>query len=83
MDKLDKQYNFLFYQGKGVNTKIQVFLDRDSETVWSTQKGMGDIFDVKVNTINYHLKNIFESKELEEDSVIRKIRITAIDGGKL
>jgi len=35
---------------------------------------------VEVNTINYHLKNIIKSGELIEDSVIRKIRITAGDG---
>ncbi len=43
---------------------------------------MAELFSVKVNTINYHLKEIFDSGELEEDSVIRKIRITANDGKK-
>jgi hypothetical protein len=38
------------------------------------------LFDVEVNTINYHLKEIFSSGELDEDSVIRKFRITASDG---
>ena len=41
---------------------------------------MADLFSVKVNTINYHLKEIFNSGELEENSVIRKIRITDDDG---
>ena len=44
---------------------------------------MAELFSVKVNTINYHLKEIFDSGELEEDSVIRKIRITANDGKKV
>ena len=43
---------------------------------------MAELFSVKVNTINYHLKEIFNSGELEDDSVIRKIRITANDGKK-
>ena len=43
---------------------------------------MSELFSVKVNTINYHLKEIFNSGELEDDSVIRKIRITANDGKK-
>lgn len=34
----------------------------------------------KTNTINYHIKKIFEDSELQEKSVIRKIRITAPDG---
>jgi hypothetical protein len=50
------------------------------ENVWLTQKMMGLLYDVDVRTINYHLKNVFSSSELEEDSVIRNIRITAADG---
>jgi hypothetical protein len=41
---------------------------------------MAELFGVGVNTINYHLKEIFKNCELQEDSVIRKIRITATDG---
>ena len=41
---------------------------------------MAELFGVEVNTITYHLKEIFGSGELAEDSVIRKIRITAEDG---
>jgi hypothetical protein len=54
----------------------------DSEDFWLTQKTMAELFSVKVNTINYHLKEIFNSGELKENSVIRKIRITANDGKK-
>ncbi len=52
----------------------------EDETIWLTQKLMGELFDVEVNTINYHLKEIFASREVDEDSVIRKFRITAADG---
>ena len=41
---------------------------------------MSKLFEAEVNTINYHLKEIFKSNELTEESVIRKIRITANDG---
>jgi len=41
---------------------------------------MAELFNVEVHTINYHLKEIFSSSELDEKSVIRKIRITAADG---
>jgi hypothetical protein len=50
------------------------------ENVWVTQKMMGMLYDVDVRTINYHLKKVFSDSELEEDSVIRNIRITAADG---
>ncbi len=50
------------------------------ENIWLTQKMMGTLYDVETHTINYHLKKIFSDSELEENSVIRKFRITAQDG---
>jgi len=52
----------------------------EDETIWLTQKLIGQLFDVETQTINYHLKEIFKSGELNEFSVIRKFRITATDG---
>jgi len=70
----------ILYSTPQGDIKIEVFLQ--DETVWLTQRAMGELFGVETNTINYHLKEIFKSKELEEQSVIRKIRITATDGKK-
>ncbi len=50
------------------------------ESIWLTQKMMALLYDVDVRTVNYHLKNVFSTSELEENSVIRNIRITAADG---
>lgn len=50
------------------------------ENVWLSQKMMGQLYDVNVRTINEHLKKVFADHELQEDSVIRKFRITATDG---
>ena len=41
---------------------------------------IGELYNVETHTINYHLKKIFSDHELEENSVIRKFRITAADG---
>lgn len=71
------QSNFLFYSSSDGTTKVQVVLG--NETVWASQRGMAEIFGVEINTINYHLKEIFASSELDENSVIRKIRTTASD----
>ncbi len=49
------------------------------ENIWLTQKMMGTLYKVETHTINYHLKKIFSDRELEENSVIRKFRITAND----
>lgn len=50
------------------------------ENIWLTQKMMGTLYNVNVRTINEHLQKIFKDIELEENSVIRKFRITATDG---
>ena len=71
---------FLFYSGPDGKQHIEVFYA--GETVWLTQKRMAELFGVEVNTINYHLKEVFGSGELDEDSVIRKFRTTAADGKK-
>ncbi len=51
-----------------------------NENVWLTQKMMGLLYNVETNTINYHLKKCFADGEIDENSVIRKFRITASDG---
>ena len=52
----------------------------EDENIWLTQKMMATLYDVDVRTVNYHVKKIFSDSELQEDSVIRKFRITAADG---
>lgn len=59
---------------------VNVQVTYEDGTFWLTQKRMTELFGVEVNTVNYHLKEIFKSGELQEVSVIRKIRITAEDG---
>lgn len=52
----------------------------EDENIWLTQKLMAALYDVDVRTVNYHIKKILADSELQEDSVIRKFRITADDG---
>lgn len=80
MNEIQNTSDFIFYQGNDGNIKVQIVLG--DETVWVTQKGLSEIFNVEVNTINYHLKEIFESGELQEDSTIRKIRIVRSEGNR-
>ncbi|QKE41923.1 MAG: virulence RhuM family protein [Ferrovum myxofaciens] len=54
-----------------------VFVDGN---VWLTQKMMGQLYDVDVRTVNYHLKKVFSDSELDPGSVIQNFRITAADG---
>ncbi|MCB0615665.1 MAG: virulence RhuM family protein [Phaeodactylibacter sp.] len=75
-----KESKIIFY--KTENEQVKVEIRFEDETFWLTQKKLAELFGVEVQTINYHLKEIFKSGELVEDSVIRKIRITADDGKK-
>jgi hypothetical protein len=71
---------FLLYTTPNGKVKVEIFL-RD-ENIWLTQKRMADLFGVGIPAVNKHLKNIFETEELQEDSVISILEITAEDGKK-
>ena len=77
-DQLEKFDNFVIFQTNKGKVNIEVFFKDDN--LWLTQKKMGELFNVETHTINYHLKEIFKSEELKENSVIQKFRITANDG---
>ena len=69
---------FLIFQIEGKEDGVQVVY-RD-ETIWCTQKTMAQLFDCSTDNIGLHLKNIFKSGELQEDSVTEKYSATASDG---
>jgi len=69
---------FLIFTTSNGQDTIEVKVE--DETVWLTQKLIAKLFDINVATVNEHLKNIFKTHELEENSVIRKFLITASDG---
>jgi hypothetical protein len=81
MNDLDiKLNNIILYKGDEGAATVEVLLK--DETMWLTQKTMAHLFNVDIRTVSYHLKNIFESIELDENSVIQYFRITASDGKK-
>lgn len=69
---------FLIFTAQAGEDSIEVRFE--DETIWLTQKLMAALFDVDVRTISEHLRNIFDSGELEEQAVLRKFRTTAADG---
>ncbi len=71
---------YLTFVAANGDDKNSVEVRYENEKIWSTQKMLAVLYDVETNTINYHIKKIFEDSELEEDSVIRNFRITATDG---
>lgn len=74
----DELTEFLLYTSPNGDIKIDILFH--DENVWLTQKRMAELFGVDIRTISEHLQNVFNSHELEENQVIRKIRNTAEDG---
>ena len=69
---------FLMFVMDGKENGVQVTYK--DETIWCTQKAMATLFDVGVPAISKHLKNIFDTGELSEKSVISILETTASDG---
>jgi hypothetical protein len=69
---------FLIFQAQSQANGIEVMYA--NETIWCTQKALAALFDVDRTVITKHLKNIFESEELQMDSVCAKFAHTAEDG---
>lgn len=72
--------NFVIF--KIDKSKVNIDVLFKNETLWLTQKQIAELFEVNVPAISKHLKNIFETNELEEESVISKMETTASDGKK-
>lgn len=75
-----KPSNLLFYSTEEQNVKV--FVHFQNGMFWLTQKSMAALFAVNVPAISKHLKNVFETKELEENAVISILETTAADGKK-
>lgn len=70
--------NIILYTSNNGDVSIQV--QYEDGTFWLTQKRMAELFGVNVNTINYHLKELYNSAEIQEERTIRKIRIVQKEG---
>lgn len=75
---MNENSNIIIYQSENGKTHVEVKLEEN--TVWLTQQQMADLFGVKQPAISKHLKNIFDSGELNKDSVYSILEYTASDG---
>lgn len=78
MSDLQKIPNFVIFQTQKGKVNIEVYFQNN--TLWLTQKLMSQLFEKGRSTITEHLKKIFASGELDENSVCRDFRHTAEDG---
>lgn len=69
---------FLIYQTEKGATEISVLLE--DETVWLNQRQLSELFGKSKTSISDHIVHILENEELIEDSLVRYIRTTAVDG---
>ena len=70
------------YVGDEGEVSLDVIVDKEGETFWATQKTMAEVFGVTKQNVSYHLKDIFKTGELDENSAVKKILTTASDDKK-
>src|SRR5690554_4882915 len=75
-----KESEIILYTTPNGDVKIDIRFE--DETFWLSQKKMAELVGVEVHTINYHLKEIFKSGELDEMATIRKIRTVQTEGSR-
>lgn len=73
LKKVTKKPQIVIYQAIGDEQKIRVRIE--DENVWLTQKLIAELFNIDVRTVNEHLTNIFDEKELEKNVTIRNFQI--------
>ena len=79
-NKVEEFSNFVIF--KIENSKVNIDVKFQDETLWLTQKQISELFEVNIPAISKHFKNIFETFELDENAVISKMETTAKDGKK-
>ena len=75
-----KEFQFLMYRSERDDVVVNALVQE--ETIWLTQRAMAELFGVESNTITYHLKEIYESHELEEQATARKFRVVQTEGSR-
>ena len=75
---MQKDFQFLLYNSAEENISVNAVIKDD--TIWLTQKAMAELFGIDKSGISRHLKNIFETGELDEKVVVAKFATTTIHG---
>jgi hypothetical protein len=70
--------SIILYQTEDGHTRIQCRFE--NETIWLTQAMMAELFQIGVNTVNHHLKEIYDEGELQREATIRQYRIVRLEG---
>ena len=74
----DKNSGIIFYEGEDKNLRIKAFIK--GETVWLNQTQLAELFHTTKQLISYHLKNIFDEKELAKDATVKEFLTVQNEG---
>lgn len=77
---LSSAAQYLTFVAASGNSEQNIEMRYQDENIWLTQKMIATLYDVGINTINYHLKTIFDDSELDPGATIRKYRIVQTEG---
>ena len=75
---IDRELEMILYSTPESDVTVSAIIK--DETLWLNQKSLAELFNVDISTINQHLKNIFETQELEQNSTIGKFPIVQTEG---
>ncbi len=75
---MNRDFQFLVYRSANQDVSVSAIIK--DETVWLTQKGMAELFDVNVPAVSKHLQNIYEEGELNRDATVSKMEIVQTEG---
>ena len=75
---MEENNQIIIYQSEDGETRIDVKFTGD--TVWLSQQQLCELYNTSKANVSEHIKHIFEDRELEANSVVRKFRTTAADG---
>ena len=81
-DTMEERNDIVIYTSEDGMDKMEAMVDPANETIWANQKAIAALFGVTVPNISYHLGRIFKSGELEADTVVKEILITAQSGAR-
>ena len=77
---MEKDFRFLMYHSDDGDISVNAVVK--DETIWLTQKGMAELFDVEVPAVSKHISNIFSEGELQPDATVSKMEIVQQEGNR-
>ena len=80
MEDMNKELRFVVYHADETDTAINAVVQ--NESIWVTQKAMADLFGCSSDNISVHLKNIYQTNELDKEATTEKISVVQTEGDR-